>query len=69
MNARIYQTGIGYEITNCDGMLYCLIPSGSTFVVKAAGKIDQSKWKPSGRLVRGIPNHIKKIFFNLNKKQ
>ena len=69
MNARIYQTGNGYEITNCEGMLYCLIPSGSTFLVKEAGRIDVAKWKPSGRLVRGIPNQIKRIFFNLNKKQ
>jgi len=64
MTPRIYQLQSGYEILTSDGLLFTV--NGK--VVKPCGKVGSS-WKGSGRLVNGVPNHIKETFFKLQRRE
>jgi hypothetical protein len=57
---RIYRVTHGYDVITSDNTLYHV--PGQTF--KKIGKIGP-KFKPSGNLVKGIPNEIKSIFFKI----
>lgn len=62
MTPRIYQTNQGYDIITSDGRLYRL--QGT---IKLIGRVGD-KFQPSGRLLRNIPNHLKTIFYELQKQ-
>jgi hypothetical protein len=63
MKARIYKVKQGYDIVNSSGMLWKY-----TTKLKYLGRIDPKKWQPSGVLLSKIPDHLKEIFFNLQKQ-
>jgi len=61
---RIYRVTHGYDVIRHDNTLYHI--EGQTF--KKIGKIG-ANFKPSGNLVRGIPNHLKSIFFKIQSHE
>ncbi len=65
---RIYQTKDGYEIKKDTGELYAIIKSHVTkkLVTRYIGRVGE-RWMPSGKLLKSIPNHIKQIFFNIQR--
>jgi hypothetical protein len=65
---RIYKTKSGYEIKKDTGEVYAIIDMGvdKKPMLKYLGKFSD-RWTPSGKLVKGIPNHIKQIFFNIQR--
>lgn len=62
MRAKVYKTAIGYDIITSDGVLYSLSP-----LLKKHGSIG-ANFKPSGKLLSKVPDHIKQIFFELQNK-
>lgn len=63
MRARIYKTSQGFDVINSLGELFCV--NGDQ--VKKIGTIGKS-FKPSGTLLKRIPNHIRNTFNELQKK-
>jgi hypothetical protein len=63
MIARIYKTKIGYDIVTSNNILY--VVSGS---VKKIGKV-KDNYQSSGVLLKSIPNHLKTIFFQLEREE
>ena len=64
MTPRIYQLPTGYEILTSDGLLFTVTGK----LVKPCGKVGKD-WKGSGRLVKGVPDHIKQTFFKLQRRE
>jgi len=63
MTPRIYKTKSGYDIITSDRRLYSYNDKE-----KYHGRIDELKFKPSGRLLKKVPNHIKEIFFQIQNQ-
>lgn len=63
MKAQIFKVKQGYDIITSDGRLY-----NHTTRTKYVGKVGES-FKPSGKVLNKIPDHMKEIFFNLQKQE
>lgn len=65
---RIYQNKFGYEIKKETGEVYAITDLGHDKkpMVKYVGRFSDA-WTPSGKLIKGIPNKIKTIFFNIQR--
>lgn len=62
MQPSIYKVKQGYNIVTSDGRLYSYITR-----IKYIGKVGDN-WQPSGKLLKDVPNHLKTIFFQLQKQ-
>jgi hypothetical protein len=62
MTPRIYQTKLGYDIVTSDGRLFRV--QGT---IKLIGRVGD-KFQPSGKLLKNVPNHLKTIFYELQKQ-
>lgn len=65
MQPKIYQVKGGYEIVNSRGSLFHVVASGKKLIASACGTVGEG-WHGSGRLLKHIPNSIKRLFFKLN---
>jgi hypothetical protein len=62
MKAKIYRTKTGFDIVNSSGILFT-VTSGK---VKRVGQVSE-RWVSPGKLCKGIPRDVSKIFFELQK--
>jgi hypothetical protein len=65
-NAEIYRTQSGYIVKVSANHFYELIRTDRGFLTKNIGYVSIPDFK--GIKTKGIPNEIKRIFFNLQKK-
>lgn len=61
---RLYKTKDGYEIVKHSRDVYAITGKH----VKYVGKVS-ANYQSSGRLLKGIPNEIKTIFFNIQRNE
>jgi hypothetical protein len=67
MRPQLYQTSHGYDLITSDLRLYSLFQSTSGWSYQFKGVIG-SKYVPAGVKAKNVPNHLKRLFFQLNKK-
>jgi len=66
MRPLLYQTKDGFEMVNSEGKLYSITKlTGGGYGTRAVGAVNEA-WHGSGRLLKKIPNSIKRLFFKLN---
>lgn len=69
MKAKIYQTGPeAFDIVNGAGVLFSTFKTSSGWFVREVGPVGPA-FKPSGRLVRGLPPFLRKLFFTVQKNR
>ena len=56
-----------YDIWTSQGKIYRVDTYGKEVKIQYIGKSNQ--YKGSGKLLKDIPNHIKKTFFNLQQSE
>lgn len=66
MRPKLYQTTHGYDLITSDLRLYSLFQTTSGWSYQFKGVIN-AKYVPAGVLAKGVPNHLKRLFFSLNK--
>jgi len=64
MKAQVFKTSVGFDIINSKGELFTVTGNQA----QKKGTVGE-KFKPSGKLLKKIPNHLKDIFFNLQKQE
>lgn len=68
MRPAIYQTGAGFDIVTGAGVLHQVVKVGAGWSVREVGPVGPA-FKPSGRLVRGLPAFLRKLFFSVQKNR
>ena len=63
---KLYQTGYGFELITHNKRLFSLLNTTDGWSVKFKGIVNEN-YHPAGRLVKKIPNYIKRQVFKLNK--
>jgi hypothetical protein len=63
MKPQVFKVRGGFDIITSDGRLY-----NHSARTKYIGKVND-QFKPSGKVLTKIPNHLKEIFFNLQKQE
>jgi hypothetical protein len=62
------QSAHGYNLITSDNRLYFLFETSSGFSSQFKGKVNEN-YKPSGKLLKKIPNRLKPMFFKLQKNE
>jgi len=66
MKAQIYKTNSGYDVLTSSGKLYQIKTEGAKLHTTFCGIVG-ANFQPISAKVKAIPNHIKTLFFNLQK--
>lgn len=68
MRAKVYKIKDGYEVVNHEGKLFRITVTEGGNSLKSCGTVGD-KWRPTGKFMSSIPNHVKSLFFTLNRSQ
>ena len=61
------QTTHGYNLITSDNRLFFIFETSSGFSSQFKGKVNEN-YKPSGKLLKKIPDRLKPMFFKLQKE-
>lgn len=64
--SKLTQTKDGYNLITSDNRLYLIFQTSTGFCSQFKGKVSES-FKPSGKLLKKIPDNLKQMFFKLQK--
>lgn len=68
MKPAIYQTRDGFDILTGAGVLHQVVKFGDRWHVQKVGPVGPA-FRPSGRLVHGLPPFLRRLFFSVQKNR